>query len=165
MSCLLPPYIADLVGNKLPGSKGGLKTGEFVSKYRIPDTRVGCVFCDSVLDTTEHLFTECPGLTEVREIILESVERIGATVDRTDRQSVNEMCCAGLARFEENKELDRGVFRVVATAYAIVLCRRNQHMFADQGAVLWSLLINIDAKSYVTRSCTTNILQTTVKTK
>ena len=65
---------------------GGLKTGEFISKYRIPDTRVGCVFCDCVLETTEHSFTECPGLTEVREIILESVERIGATVDRTDRQ-------------------------------------------------------------------------------
>ena len=72
----------------------------------------------------------------------------------------NEMCCAGLAQFEENKEFDRGVFRVVATAYAIVLCRRNQHMFADQGAVLWSLLINIDAKSYVTRSCRTNLSQT-----
>ena len=104
-------------------------------------------------------------MAEVREIILESVERIGATVDRTDRQSVNEMCCAGLAQFEENKEFDRGVFRVVATAYAIVLCRRNQHMFSDQGAVLWSLLINIDAKSYVTRSCRTNFSQTTVKTK
>ena len=57
------------------------------------------------------------------------------------------------------------MYSIPDTAYAIVLCRRNQHMFAEQGAVLWSLLINIDAKSYVTRSCKTNILQTIVKTK
>ena len=81
---------------------GGLKTGEVVSKYRIPGTRVGCVFCVCKLETTEHLFSECPGLNEVREIILESLERIGATVDRTDRQSVKEMCCPGLAQIEES---------------------------------------------------------------
>ena len=125
---------------------GGLKTGEVVAKYRIPGTRLGCVFCVCELETTEHLFSECTGLNEVREIILESVERIGATVDRTDRQSVKEMCCTGLAQIEESKEIDRGVFRVVATANAMIWSRRNQLMFSGPGGGSLAIAVSLRCK-------------------
>lgn len=109
---------------------GGLKTGDFVHRYKIPGTRVDCVFCDCRLETAAHLFTECAGLDEVREVILESITKVGATVDRTDLQSVKELWCLGLSQFQESRNIERNVFRVVATADSMVWCRRNHLLFS-----------------------------------
>ena len=111
---------------------GGLRTGDFVQKYKISGTKVGCMFCDCALETTEHLFTECPGLIDVRDVLVEFVSGVGATVDRGDAQSLKELLCLGLSQFEEVKEIEKRVFRLVAAANSIVWCRRNQLLFVGQ---------------------------------
>ena len=69
------------------------------------------MFCDCALETAEHLFTECPSLIDVRDILVEFVSVLGATVDRRDAQSLKELLCLGLSQFEEGKEIERRVFR------------------------------------------------------
>ena len=111
---------------------GGLQTGDFVRKYKIPGTKVGCMFCDCVLEMTEHLFTECPGLIDVRDVLVEFVSRVVATVDRGDAQSLKELLCLGLSQIEEGKEIQRRVFRLVDATNSIVWSRRNQLLFVGQ---------------------------------
>ena len=50
------------------------------------------MFCDCGLETTEHLLTECPGLIDVRDILVDFVSGLGATVDRGDAQSLRSFC-------------------------------------------------------------------------
>ena len=84
------------------------------------------MFCDCVLEMTEHLFTKCPGLIDVRDILVEFVSRVGATVDRGDAQSLKELLCLGLFQIEEGKEIERRVFRFVDATNSILWSRRNQ---------------------------------------
>ena len=72
-----------------------------------------------------------PGLIVVRDILVEFVSRLAATVDR-DAQSLKELLCLGLSQFEEGKEIERRVFRLVAAANSIVWSRRNQLLFVGQ---------------------------------
>ena len=51
----------------------GLKTGSFISGYKIPGANVGCSFCPATLETAEHLLLSCPRLEKYREKVLECV--------------------------------------------------------------------------------------------
>ena len=53
-------------------------------------------------------------------------------MDRGDTQSLKELLCIGLSQFEEGKEIERRVFRLVAAANSIMWSGRNQLLFVGQ---------------------------------
>ena len=115
---------------------GGLKTGSFISRYKIPGANVGCEFCPAALETAEHLLLSCPRLHKYREKVLKCVVKVGCTIrppphfDK-DRSLI---LLLGLCPLQESKVVARDVFSIVAKGFRALWAARNEaHFGAHQG--------------------------------
>lgn len=110
---------------------GAMKTGDIISRYRIPGAKVGCVFCGAALETARPLLLQCPRTLAFRKEIVESIEDLGAEV--TKPLSVVEKSCLlalGLTPRKEGKSISRKVFSFVARCTSALWRARNEVMFS-----------------------------------
>lgn len=105
---------------------GALKTGEFVRRYKIPGTKIDCVFCQNSLETVEHLFSECTKLETARAQLLNRCVEIGAEVERTDRLP---LLCLGVGYARWKRDVRVEVMNLVGEVNRAVWSVRNELLF------------------------------------
>ena len=75
---------------------GGIKTGDFIARYRMPGVRLDCMFCPEVRKTAEHLIFHCKSLCVVRYLVLSSIKDIGIDCSSMTDEQRQCLFCLGL---------------------------------------------------------------------
>lgn len=105
---------------------GAVKTGEYVARYKIPGTRISCVFCDCRLETVEHLFANCPKLEGIRSEIKHYITEMGGVMEKTgDRLAF----CTGLLGEGSSNHLASKAFNLLGECARLIWIVRNEVMF------------------------------------
>lgn len=116
---------------------GGLKTGSFVRRSRIPGLNVACQFCGRVLETAGHLFGECVKLAPVRAKLLAFAQVLG--VVPSDGRL---FFCTGFAHETTGPTICTSLFSMVAEVLGVLWQSRNHVLF--RGGAVDALLKGIN---------------------
>lgn len=109
--------------------RGGLKTGEFISRYKIPGLVTTCVFCKAETESVCHLFLFCKVLKPVRERLLLLVENVAG---RSTPERDILFLITGLSPVRVNKPTEIFFVNVTGSVNRAIWFRRNDMIFGQQ---------------------------------
>ena len=106
--------------------RGALKTGEVVARFRIPEMRTQCLFCDSELESVSHLFLFCPFLKPVRDRLLSFIER---AVGRSSPELDMLFLISGQSTARVDKTKQAALVNMVGQVNRVIWRYRNDVLF------------------------------------
>ena len=109
---------------------GGIKTGDYIARYKMPGFRIDCVFCPEVKETAEHLFYGCKSLSVVRSLVFSSIKDIGIDCSSMTDEQRKCLFCLGLGPGNVEKLTQRKIFSMIAETNRVIWSIRNEVLFS-----------------------------------
>ena len=109
---------------------GGIKTGDFIARYKMPGVRVDCLFCPEVRESAEHLFCYCRSLLVVRRMAINILKNMDVMFDFLNENQYKMLFCLGLGPKKQDKSTERKIFSVIAETNRVIWTVRNEVLFS-----------------------------------
>jgi hypothetical protein len=120
----VPTKVSDFIWRSV---RGALKTGSVVARFKMPNLKVNCIFCDSELETVCHLFLFCPVLRRVRDRLLSLADEL---VGRSSAERDILFLVTGLSPSTVDKDGQIFLTVLVGSVNRAVWTARNDLLFS-----------------------------------
>jgi hypothetical protein len=122
----VPTLVSDFIWRSV---RGALKTGDFVARFKWPNLKTHCMFCNVETETVCHLYLFCRILKPVRSRLLDIAH---SSAGRTTPERDILFLVTGLSPSPVNKEMQIFLTTVVGSVNRAIWLTRNDLLFSRE---------------------------------
>ena len=105
---------------------GGIKSRDFIARYKILRVRVDCLFCPEVKESAEHVLYYCRSLLVVKRMAISFLRNIDVIFDSLNNKQYRTLFCLGLGPKKQENGTEIKIFSGIAETNRVIWKAGNE---------------------------------------